>query len=666
MRALWPLFLFAFIAVNCMFAEEPAKEIPQQRLFLSDMDLSTAVQEWGKTQINRSIRETKLSIAGKQFDNGVGTHASFSYIVQLKKSVVNFSSWVGVDDAADSGGKSSIRFYVEVDGETLFASPIMREGDEAVRIDLNLTGKDILRLRVDDAGDGINFDHANWADAVFTYVGEKPLPGTPWVGKKVILTPKPGPKPRINGPKVFGVRPGSPFLFTIPATGNQPISFFVENLPKGLTLDSKTGRLTGKILESGTYDCMIIASNALGIVKRPFKIECGEKLALTPHMGWNSWYIWGEDVTDRIIREAADAMVASGMINYGYQYINIDDCWAIKPGSQDPTLQGQERDENGMINANSRFPDMKALADYIHSKGLKAGIYTSPGRRTCAGFVGSFGYEEEDVRRFIEWGFDFLKYDWCSYTHEITKEMNLEELKKPYRLIAEYLKEQPRDIVLNLCQYGMGEVWKWGKEFGQSWRTSRDLGLVFEKISQQIYIDGFGLDGLEQYSSPGGYNDPDYLLIGNLRNQKGQRVPTPLTPDEQYTHVTLWALLAAPLIFSGDIANMDDFTLSLLTNSELIDINQDSLCIQANCIAKQGDIQIWSKRLEDGSKAIGIFNLDNLFTKKAVLKASDLGIEGKCRIRNIWIQKDLPDLEGEMMFEINPHGCMALRVWKRE
>lgn len=656
--------MYARLATSLTFFATLILLCASEVIHLSSLDLSSASQEWGSPQIDRSIREKKLSIAGQEFAKGLGSHANFSFIIDLKKGSERFKAWVGVDDNAQSNGKASIQFRIVVDGQELFLSPIMKEGDKAIPVDIDLTGKDKMLLTVNSAGDGNSFDHADWGDAAFTVIGEKPTPGKPWSQPPYILTPPTSPKPKINGAKLFGVRPNNPFLFTIPATGDRPMSFFAEDLPEGLKLDTTTGFISGSISTPGTYACTLIASNALGIIRSPFKIECGNRLALTPYMGWNSWYIWENNVTDKIMREAAEAMATNGMINHGYQYINIDDCWAIKPGSNDPTLQGEERDPNGRINSNSRFPDMKALTDYIHSKGLKAGIYTSPGRKTCAGFVGSYGHEMDDVQRFVDWGFDFLKYDWCSYSKELTNNPpTLDDYKRPYRLIAKCLAEQPRDIILNLCQYGMGDVWEWGAEFGQSWRTAGDLGISFANIAQQIYIDGFGLNGRETFQKTGAYNDPDYLLIGILSNWKGQRVPTPLTPDEQYTHVTLWSLLGAPLIFSGDITKLDPFTLSLLTNDELIEVNQDPLCIQAHCLAKEGEIQIWIKPLEDGSKAIGIFNMDNLFHHKTTLSWQTLALEGEHRVRDLWRQKDIGVLKDNFSTEIVPHGCMALRIW---
>src|SRR5262249_12831650 len=289
--------------------------------------------------------------------------------------------------------------------------------------------------------------------------------------------------------------------------------------------------------------------------------------------------------------DAADAMASSGMINHGYQYVNIDDCWAVKPDSHDPDLGGQARDAQLKVNSNRRFPDMKALTDYIHAKGLKAGIYTSPGPLTCAGHVGAYQHEELDAQRFAEWGFDFLKYDWCSYG-DLAKNPNREALQKPYKQMSDILRHQNRDIVFNLCQYGMGNVWEWGKEVGgNSWRTSGDLGQTFEGIPATIFRDGFDVyerNQLHKFGGPGGSDDPDYVLLGFLSHWKGQTAPTPLTPNEQYTHVSLWCLLAAPLIFSGDITRLDDFTLSLLTNDEVIEVDQDPLGKPAHRAARDG------------------------------------------------------------------------------
>jgi alpha-galactosidase len=483
-------------------------------------------------------------------------------------------------------------------------------------------------------------------------------------GAAVVLTPKPPPAPRINGARIFGVHPGHPFLFTIATTGQRPMKFGATHLPKGLSLDARSGQISGAIAKPGQYLVTLRASNKLGSASRVFKIVSGDTLALTPHMGWNSWYVWENHVTDKIIREAAEAMVSSGLIDHGYQFINIDDCWSVKPGAEDPALGGAPRDARGMVNSNPRFPNMKALTDFIHSKGLKAGIYTSPGPLTCAGHVGAYRHEELDAERFAEWGFDFLKYDWCSYG-EIAKNPNRADLQKPYRLMSDILRRQNRDIIFNLCQYGMGNVWVWGKGVGgNSWRTAGDLGGSFEGIPAALFRDGFDVysrNQLHRFAGPGAWNDPDYLLLGYLSNWKGQTVSTPLTPDEQYTHVSLWCLLAAPLIFSGDLTRLDDFTLGLLTNDEVIEIDQDPLGRPGNRVAIDGAREVWAKDMEDGTKAVGLFNRGDKETMVTLLW-SDLGLNGAQIVRDCWRQQDLGSYEREFSTSVAPHGVTLVRL----
>ena len=406
-----PLIVSAALALTLLTTQALAAE--PETVYISSLDLSPITQGWGQPQADKAVTGKPMSIGGKKFERGLGTHTDSLVRLQLKGGSEKFMAFVGVDDAATSD-QATITFRVVGDGKTLWKSPGMKRGQPARKVEVDVKGIKMLLLLADSGGD-ISFGHADWADAKLLVTGERPaIVGAPHEDA-VILTPKPPRTPRINGARIFGVHPGHPFLFTIPATGDRPMTFAVDHLPKGLTVDAQTGQIQGRIEKPGEYVVTFRAANQLGKAKRAFKIVCGETLALTPHMGWNSWYVWESHVTDKIMRAAADAMVSSGMINHGYQYVNIDDCWAVKPGATDPTLGGEPRDARGMVNANQRFPDMKALTDYIHAKGLKAGIYTSPGPTTCAGHVGAYQHEELDARRFAEWGYDFLKYDWCSY-----------------------------------------------------------------------------------------------------------------------------------------------------------------------------------------------------------------------------------------------------------
>ena len=630
---------------------------------VSSLDLAKVRQGWGNAQTNRSVTEKPLSINGQGFTYGVGTHATSVLWIDLNGGSEKFLASVGVDDAA-RGQNGSITFKIIGDGRKLWESGVMKPGQPAQPVAVNVAGVKTLVLSVGDAGDGTNFDHADWAEARFETSGAPPKAIDPPREEAVILTPPPPPTPRINGARVFGVRPGSPFLFTIPATGDRPMSFAVDGLPNGLKVDPGSGQITGTLGERGELIVTLRASNALGSARQTLKIVCGDTLALTPHMGWNSWYIWENNVTDKIMRDAADAMVSSGMINHGYMYVNIDDCWAIKPGAKDPSLGGEPRDAQGKVRSNSRFPDMKGLTDHIHAKGLKAGIYTSPGTTTCAGHIGAYEHEEQDVQRFVEWGFDFLKHDWCSYG-KIAPKPDRAALQKPYRLIGDLLKKQPRDIVLNLCQYGMGNVWEWGREVGgHSWRTAGDLGLTYEGIAAGLFRDGFDVYArheLHKYGGPGAWNDPDYLLVGYLSNWRGQTAPTPLTPNEQYTHFSLWCLVAAPLIFSGDMTRLDEFTLRLLTNDEVIAVDQDPLGKPGRRMFKEDDLEVWARDLEDGSKAVGLFNRGEM-AAQVPAKWSDLGIQGRQIVRDLWRQKDVGQFESQFTASVPRHGVVLVRL----
>ena len=655
-----PLTYFTHLALVCLLT---VNSRAAETIWLSSLDLEPIVQGWGKPQPDKSVTGKPLSIAGKHFEHGLGTHADSLIRLDLKGGSERFSAVVGVDDAAGNQ-QASISVKIVGDGKTLWKTGVMKLGQPAQPVDLDVSGIKSLLLLVDSTGDGIAYDHADWADAKLLVTGARPqIVGSP-PEAAVILTPKSPATPRINGARIFGVRPNHPFLFTIPATGERPMTFSVKHLPRGLSVDSKTGQITGSLSKTGTCVVTFQASNRLGSSERKFKIVCGDTLALTPHMGWNSWYVWESHVTDQIMRNAADAMVSSGLINHGYQYINIDDCWMVKPGNSDASLGGEPRDIEGRIQPNHRFPDMKALTDYIHAKGLKAGIYTSPGPLTCGGHEGSYQHEEQDAQRFAEWGFDFLKYDWCSYG-KIAKDQSLAELQKPYRLMGDILRRQNRDLVFNLCQYGMGKVWTWGKEIGgHSWRTAGDLGGSFQGIPHALFRDGFDVyarNELYRFAGPGGWNDPDYLLLGYLSNWKGRTTPTPLTPNEQYTHVSLWCLLAAPLIFSGDLTRLDDFTLNLLSNDEVLEVDQDPLGKPGRRVSLDEDREVWVRAMEDGTKAVGLFNRGECETTVAA-KWSDLGLKGKHAVRDLWRQQDLGFFKDQFETTVPRHGVTLLRI----
>ncbi len=477
------------------------------------------------------------------------------------------------------------------------------------------------------------------------------------------LTPSSPPTPLIHGAKVFGVHPHSPFLFTVAATGDRPMTFSAEHLPDGLTLDPATGQITGAAPEAGDYTVTLHAKNSLGETSRGLLIKSGATLALTPPMGWNSWNCFAGAVSDQKIRAAADAMVKSGLADHGWTFVNVDDFWQVNPKSKDPTLLGPERDAKGNILPNSRFPDMKGLADYIHAHGLKAGLYSSPGPYTCGGCTGSYQHEAQDAQQYAAWGFDYLKYDWCSYGGIYRKEEGVDGMKKPYAVMATALGKVNRDIVYSFCQYGMGDVWKWGAATGgNSWRTTDDIRDNWKSMMNNATQRG----DISSYAGPGHWNDPDMLVVGkvgwgpNLHSSH-------LTPDEQYTHISLWALQAAPLLIGCDLTQLDPFTRGLLTNDEVIDIDQDPLG-KAATIGGEADhstmIQMWTMPLEDGSLAVGLINLGNQPSGDNFV-FSDFSLKGPLIVRDVWRQKDLGTFTDKFSSgQIPPHGVLLLRIRK--
>lgn len=480
-----------------------------------------------------------------------------------------------------------------------------------------------------------------------------------------LRTPPPPATPHLNGPRIYGARPGHAFLYRIACTGNRPITFTATRLPASLKLDGRTGIIAGTTPEKpGEFLVTIKASNSLGSDTRPLRIVVGDRIGLTPQMGWNDWYSYYERVTDRDIRDAAAAMISSGMADYGYQYVDIDDCWARKPGSSDPALAGPTRDAQGNILPNGRFPDMAALTAYIHSLGLKAGIYTSPGPTTCAKFEGSYQHEDADARRIAAWGFDLLKYDWCSYGR-IAKDRSLAEFEKPYTKMGGIVHGLDRDVVLNMCQYGMGDVWNWGREVGgNSWRTTGDLGLENGDALPGFYHIAFANAAHGASAGPGGWNDPDYILIGTVGDAHNIDAPgrlTALTHEEQYSYVSMWSLMAAPLIFSGEMTHLDAFTLNVLCNAEVIDVDQDTLGKQAAVIRKTDDEFILEKPLEDGSVAVGFFNL-TLASRRISADWKQLGLNGTQTARDVWRQREVGSFTGSYSTEVAPHGVMLMRL----
>ncbi|HKO14107.1 MAG TPA: glycoside hydrolase family 27 protein [Acidobacteriaceae bacterium] len=363
------------------------------------------------------------------------------------------------------------------------------------------------------------------------------------------------------------------------------------------------------------------------------------QIAATPPMGWNSWNHFHRNISDQIVRAQADAMVSSGMRDAGYVYVNIDDTW-----------QG-DRDAQGVIHPNSKFPDMKALADYVHSKGLKLGIYSSPGAKTCAGYEGSLGHEQQDADTYAQWGIDYLKYDLCGLRTQLqaapSPEAAHQMMVDAYTKMRDALKKARRPIVYSLCQYGNDAVWRWGTDVGGNlWRTTGDINDHYNRMEEI----GFSQAGLARFAGPGHWNDPDMLEVGNGG----------MNADEYRTHMSLWVILAAPLLAGNDLSTMTPETIAMLTNRDVIAIDQDRLGRQGDRVYAEGPIEVWAKPLADGSKAIGIFNRHPRPMAETV-DFGRLGFHGTVHARDIWDAKDLT-ISGSQTFTIPGHGVVLLRV----
>jgi len=471
----------------------------------------------------------------------------------------------------------------------------------------------------------------------------------------LILTPKSGAAPRITGARIFGVRPDAPLLFRISATGKRPMKFSAKGLPDRLSLDPATGQITGSLSKVGEYDIELTAKNAAGKTKRTLKVVVGDRIALTPPMGWNSWNCWAASVNaDKVLR-SAKAMVSSGLSDHGWTYINIDDTWQGNRDSQTKALQGNEK-----------FPDIKGLCDKIHRLGLKAGIYSTPWITSYAGFPGGssnngdgswkdpgdsgrqihgkYGFQENDSTQWAEWGIDYLKYDW-----HIIDVPHVEAM-------ATALRRCCRDIVFSLSNTApLEHAGDWAR-LANCWRTTGDINDSWDSMSGI----GFSQDSWKTFAGPGHWNDPDMLVVGQVGWGPSLH-PTKLTPDEQYTHISLWCLLSAPLLLGCDLEKLDEFTLNLLTNDEVLNVNQDPMGRQAGRVAKVNDCEVWAKDMEDGSKAVGLFNRGTV-EASVTAKWSDLGLSGKQSVRDLWRQKYLGLFDGQFETFVPPHGVVLVRI----
>ena len=391
----------------------------------------------------------------------------------------------------------------------------------------------------------------------------------------------------------------------------------------------------------------MIAVCSAGVSQMPVaNSQIAPTLAPTPPMGWNSWNHFAKDVTQKDVMDAADALIKSGMRDAGYVYVNIDDTW-----------EG-DRDASGMLHSNAKFPDMKALGDYLHTHGLKFGIYSGPGPLTCAHYAASEGHEQQDADLYASWGVDYLKYDLCSFkktdmdpataAHPDDPQAANRLMREAYVKMRQALDRTGRPIVYSLCQYGWDNVWTWGPAVGGNlWRTTGDINDTYARMTEL----GFGQAGLAKFAGSGHWNDPDMLEVGNGK----------MSTEEYRTHMSLWALLAAPLIAGNDLSKMSDDTKALLMNKGVIAIDQDPLGKQGDRVYEEGPHEVWSKPLAGGAVAVGLFNRGETVSPMSVT-LKELGVKKAREIVNVWTGEKIEAKDGSLMAVVPRHGVVLLRV----
>jgi alpha-galactosidase len=611
-----------------------------------------------------------MRMQGKTYSHGVGVASTSILSFLLEGKATAFSATVGVDDL---GVKMLPHFfYVMGDGKILFESGEMKLGDQPKSFAVDLKGIQRMGMLVMVKDEGYTKVYANWADAQITMLGDAIPKSTPNSGEKYILTPAASKTPRINTAPVFGVTPGNPFLFTIVASGEKPMQFSVDRLPQGLTLDAKTGIISGKLMAKGNHVVLLSAKNQFGKSQKTLRIKVGDTISLTPPIGWNGWNSWARLIDREKVLASANAMVNMGLKDHGCNYVNIDDAW-----------QGYRGGKYNAIQPNEKFPNFKELIDEIHGMGLKLGVYSTPWITSYAGYIGGssniengaypdsvknnkrnyryigkYRFEKEDALQMADWGVDFLKYDW-----------RLEVPSAERMSIA--LKNAGRDIIYSLSNSApFRDVKDWVR-VSNMYRTGPDI----RDSWHGLYHCTFTLDKWGPYGGPGHWNDPDMMILGNVTTGSDMH-PTRLTPDEQYSHISLFALLSAPLLIGCPIEQLDAFTLNLLTNDEVIEIDQDPLGKSARLISDEGGVQTWLKPMEDGSYAVGFFNTDDYgknpqsFFRWGTEKPKNfnatfakLGLKGKWRVQDVWRQKNMGVKETSFNTTIPHHGVMMYRLY---
>ncbi len=673
------------------------------RVWLASLDLSNVEQGWGKASADKSVDGHPITLGGRVFEHGLGTHSTGIFTVDLDRGSRRFTAWAGIDDETQKRG--SVEFQVVGDGKILWSSGILRGGDPPKRVDVGVSMVNRLALIVGDAGDGFEYDHADWADASFDVVGAAPHSAKKAESNPSVAAPFEPNKPVITSPAIFGVRPQTPTLFTITATGTRPIKYSASGLPPGLKIDEATGRITGTQPVYATiplvYNVHIKASNIHGSDSRTLMIVVADQVAVTPPLGWNSYDCFGDDVTEAEVMANA-RYVNEKLHQHGWEYIVVDYRWYDPNASKNPNDanihkgEGLTMDANGRLTPSpNRFPSaegglgFKPLADRIHSMGLKFGIHVMRGitraavkqnfpiegspyhaseaantANTCSWCSDMYGVDASKpagqawydslLRLYASWGVDYIKVDDMSSPYSTLEiEAVHKAIEKCGRSIVLSLSpgetpiEDARNVVANANLWGIsGDFWdNWGA------------------VNHQFDL----LERWKGYGGPGHWPDADMIPLGHVSvsgRSVGPDRRTGLTKDEQMTMISLWALAPSPMMLGMNLPDNDPWTLSLISNDEVLAVNQDPLGKQALREPLPGTSalsEVWVRDMADGSKVVGLFNRIGV-PMPIRIEWANIGIRTTKSVRDLWRREDLPHLGAGYETTLGPHGAILLRV----
>jgi len=656
------LFWLVFFFIDNIYAQHLTR-------FLDELPIKTFSDGIQSVVANVNQKGNPISMNGKIYKNGIGLESTSVIAFLLDKKGLRFSAEVGVDDMGNDS--IPLRFYVLADKKIIYDSGEMLPGESPQKVDLSIGMVNRLGLLVLGRGSGYPKNLGAWANASLT-VSHPDYPKTiPNDDEKYRLTPATSSLPKINSPKIFGAKPGNPFLYFIAATGERPLIFKAFNLPQGLKLDSLNGQITGIVNEKGIYHVDLVAHNTRGIHKQKVIFKISDTLSLTPPMGWNGWNSWAREIDQQKVISSAKALINNRLIDYGWHFINIDDAW-----------QGQRGGSFGGLMANEKFPSFDKMIDTLHQWGLKVGVYSTPMISSYAGYpggtsdsedgfyseeirlnkrnyryIGKYKFEDEDASQWAKWGVDYLKYDWRIEVSSAERMRNA-------------LNKVNRDIIYSISNSAPFQHVKDWVRLSNLFRSGPDI----RDSWTSVYLSTFQLSEWVPFGGPGHWIDPDMLVIGNVTTGSPMH-PTRLTPDEQYAHFSMHCLLAAPLLIGCPMDQLDSFTLNLLTNTEVIEVNQDPLGKPASLVKLDKNYQIWKKPLEDGSFAVGIFNVRPLGNipqeyfrwgdEQALnieLDLKDLQMDNPVSVRDVWRQQNMGLWKGKKLLNIPHHGVYLLKL----